>query len=317
MQGEFVKSLRAVIEEFQGGQLIREDFWHAMQERHLRLREYQNLIAGTTVESIEILGDELRIKTREGISMVWHPEDLSTVPNALVNYGVYEPIESSLLLEAGNGSHVIFDVGANVGFYSLHWASRLAPGGTIHAFEPVPSTFAWLRRNVALNNLEGVIQANNFGLSTEPKSLSIFLPKFSGSGAASMKNLHPDEASVQVEAQVDTLDRHFSASGLNRLDLIKIDVEGAELFVLQGGWRTIEEHRPLIFLELLRKWSKPFGYHPNDVIQMLGKIGYCCFTFDEGRLIRFQEMTEETVQKNFFFALPEVHRNWLSVHDLI
>src|ERR1700722_6939339 len=101
MQGEFVKSLRAVIEEFQGGQLIREDFWHAMQERHLRLREYQNLIAGTTVNSIQILGDQLRIKTREGISMFSHPEDPSTVPNALVNYGVYEPIGSCLLLEAG------------------------------------------------------------------------------------------------------------------------------------------------------------------------------------------------------------------------
>ena len=312
-----MKSLKTVIEEFQSGQIVREDFWHAMQERHLRLREYQDLIAGTNVDSIEIHGDELRLRTREGISMVWHPEDISTVPNALVNYGVYEPIESTYLLEAGCGSHVIFDVGANVGFYSLHWASRLAPGGTIHAFEPVPSTFAWLRRNVALNNLESIIQANHFGLAEEPKTLSIFLPKFSGSGAASIKDLHPEEGSVQVEVQVDTLDRHFSASGLKRLDLIKVDVEGAELFVLQGGRRTIEEHRPLIFLELLRKWSRPFGYHPNDVIQMLGKIGYRCYTFDEGRLVPFQEMTEETIQKNFFFAHPDVHRRWLSAHDLM
>jgi hypothetical protein len=54
--------------------------------------------------------------------------------------------------------------------------------------------------------------------------------------------------------------------------LIKADVEGAELLVVQGGLQTIAKYRPLIFLELLRKRSKPFGYHPNDVIQLLASI---------------------------------------------
>src|SRR4029079_11012292 len=116
----------------------------------------------------------------------WQPEDLRTAPNVLVDYGVYEPEESPFLLAAGKGAGVIFDIGANAGYYSVHWASRLAPGGSIHAFEPVPSTYARLVRNVDLNKLEGVIRRNNFGLGDVAKTISIFLPEFSGSGAASI-----------------------------------------------------------------------------------------------------------------------------------
>lgn len=311
-----MKSLKAVVADFREGQINREVFWSTMQQRHLQLREYQDLIAGTPVASIVIDGDELSVRTCEGVSMVWNPEDMGTAPNVLVNHGAYESTESACLLRAGSNAHVIFDIGANVGYYSLHWASRVAPGGTIHAFEPVPSTFAWLSRNIALNGLNGVIRANNFGLGNVPGSVPVFLPEFTGCGAASMKNLHPNESSREIEVKLDTLDRYFSSAGLDRLDLIKVDVEGAELFVLQGGRETIARCRPLIFLELLRKWSKPFGYHPNDAIQMLREIGYRCYTFGEGDLVSFGLMTEETPQTNFFFAHPDVHQEWLSAHAL-
>ena len=287
-----------------------------MQARHIQLRQYQELIAGTDVASIEIHPEELRIVTRENISMAWQPEDLRTAPNILVDYGVYEPEESPFLLDAATGAHVVFDIGANTGFYSLHWVSRMAPGGSIHAFEPVPSTYAWLVRNVALNELEGVIRANNFGIGDEVKTISIFLPEFSGSGAASIKNLHPEEKSIEVEAKIDTLDHYFPTTNLTRLDLMKVDVEGAELFVLKGGRETLARHKPLLFMELLRKWSKPFGYHPNDAIALLGELGYRCYALEGERLVRFHTMTDETANTNFFFAHPEKHQNWLAAHDL-
>jgi FkbM family methyltransferase len=311
-----MNSLKALIAQFQSGQMARMDFWCAMQESHSQLRAYQELIAGTDVDSITIRGDELQIRTRTGILMVWNPEDMGTAPNVLVNHGFYDPMESRYLLEAAAGAHVIFDIGANVGYYSLHWAPHMATGGQVHAFEPVPSTFAWLSRNIALNHLDGVIRANNIGLGAAPQTMSIFVPELTGCGAASFRNLHPDEAWCEVEVKLETLDRYFLASGLNRLELIKADVEGAELLVLQGGSETIAKYRPLIFIELLRKWSKPFGYHPNDVLKLLGEIGYRSYTFDEGRLIPFQVMTEETIQKNFFFAHPEAHQQWLLAHDL-
>jgi FkbM family methyltransferase len=308
------RTLKDLTEEFRTGRLARDDFWLAMQARHLELRQYQALVAGTQLASIQIHAAELRILTAEGIAMVWEPEDLRSAPNVLVNYGIYEEEESPFLLGAATGAQVVFDVGANVGFYSLHWISRLAPGGTVHAFEPVPGTFAKLARNVEINGLRGAIRTNDFGLGDEAKTLSIFVPGFSGSGAASIKNQHPQETSVEVEARIETLDRYFPVTGLKQLDLIKVDVEGAELLVLKGGRETLARHRPLLFLELLRKWSKPFGYHPNEVIAMLGAMGYLCFAVDGGRLVPFTTMTDETVQTNFFFADPAKHRAWLETY---
>src|SRR3954454_18962773 len=109
-----MSSLKALIAQFESGQMVeRMDFWRAMQENHLQLREYQELLTGSDVDSITIRSDELRIRTRTGISMVWNPEDMGTAPNVLVNLRYYEPMESPHLLEAGAGAHVIFDIGAN------------------------------------------------------------------------------------------------------------------------------------------------------------------------------------------------------------
>ena len=311
-----MESLQDVKQAWLGGRITREEFWRSMQERHLQLREYQSLIRSTDVSAIEITAEELRVVTDGGIRMVWYPEDLRTAPDVLVNTGTYEPVESEALLRAAAGARVIFDVGANIGFYSLHWAAALAPGGSVHAFEPVPVTFERLQRNIELNGVGDTVLASNFALGSEKTTVTIYLPTFSGSSASSLKNLHPDEESIQVEARVETLDDYFASRGLDRLDFMKIDVEGAELLVLQGGVQTLSRHKPLLFMELLRKWAKPFGYHPNDVIALLGQQGYRCYSHQDGTLARFSEMTDESVETNFFFAHPQIHATWLGAMGL-
>jgi hypothetical protein len=90
--------------------------------------------------------------------------------------------------------------------------------------------------------------------------------------------------------------------GLNRLDFIKIDVEGAEKLVIDGGINTIKSLKPIIYCELLRKWSAKFGYHPQDVVKLLAEIGYKCFYLDgENELQRIYEIDDQTSQTNFLF----------------
>src|ERR1700733_9236377 len=114
-----MQTLKDVAADYKADHISREDYWTLMQARHVQLHQYQELIAGTDVNSIEIHPGELRIVTREGVTMAWQPEDLRTAPNVLVNYGVYEPEESPILLGSAAGAHVVFDIGANAGFYSL------------------------------------------------------------------------------------------------------------------------------------------------------------------------------------------------------
>jgi FkbM family methyltransferase len=311
-----MNTLESVKSNWANGASTREEFWRAMQQQHLKLREYQRLIDGTQVAEIRILARELQVVVKDGPVLSWQPEDLRTAPNVLVNTGEYEPVEARMLASMAEGAGVVFDVGANMGFYALSWASKLAPGGKIHVFEPVPTTFERLIRNIEINDMGDRVIANNSGLADRVSTMTMYLPSFSGSGAASLADLHPAESSVEVQVPIGTLDEYMTIKDVRALDFMKVDVEGAELLVLKGGARSIAEHRPFLFLELLRKWSKPFGYHPNDVIKMLTELGYRCSALNGDRLRPFTEMTDATEQTNFFFAHPTRHQDWLNAHSL-
>ena len=86
-----------------------------------------------------------------------------------------------------------------------------------------------------------------------------------------------------------------------RIDLVKCDVEGAELLVVLGGQKTIERTKPVLFLEMLRKWSAKYNYHPDEIIALLGSLGYVCFSIDEAGPTRCKNVTEATRATNFLF----------------
>lgn len=92
-----------------------------------------------------------------------------------------------------------------------------------------------------------------------------------------------------------------------KIDFIKCDVEGAELLVYQGGLETIKRDKPIIFTEMLRKWSAKFNYHPNQIIDLIAEIGYDCFTVCDHNLSRFSLMDDTTLETNFFFLHREKH----------
>ncbi len=92
------------------------------------------------------------------------------------------------------------------------------------------------------------------------------------------------------------------------VDFIKCDVEGSELFVYQGGLETLKKYKPVVFSEMLRKWSAKFGYHPNDIIALFKNIGYQCYVITvDNYLKEITEVTEETVETNYFFLHGEKH----------
>lgn len=94
---------------------------------------------------------------------------------------------------------------------------------------------------------------------------------------------------------------------IKRLDFIKCDIEGAELFALRGGKKTIEKYKPILFVAMLQKWSAKFNYHPNDIIRLMKKVGYHCFEINGEHLSWLSVMTDETVATNFFFLHTEKH----------
>jgi FkbM family methyltransferase len=171
--------------------------------------------------------------------------------------GSYEPDMQRLVAKLVNAGSVFYDVGANVGFYSL-LASGLVDTGKVFAFEPLPRNIYYLQRHMALNHVDNVevlemAVCDRIGTSC-----------FDSEDTRAMGRL---KASGNIQVQTTTLDALLQQQKIAPPAYIKMDIEGAEFHALQGGERCLRDFRPVLFLathgrqvhqdccELLRSWN--------------------------------------------------------------
>jgi len=294
---------------FDSGILERDAYWEAARSLHTAAADYAYLRPYGRFATAGTEGGETRISLTNGLTFSWRPEEPREAVSILVNHGDYEPEERLILEAIAETTEVVIDIGANIGWYAVHLASVLPDRGHLFAFEPARTTFHRLCRNIALNCLEDKITPRNCALAEEPGVAVLHVPAFSGSPAASLRNLQPAEGGREVECRVRTLDAEIESLGVSGVELIKCDVEGAEFSVLKGGTKMIERDRPIIFLEMLRKWSKVFGYSPNDIISFLGNFGYRCWGVGRKGLRPVSKVSEQAKETNFVFAIMDRHRD--------
>jgi FkbM family methyltransferase len=167
----------------------------------------------------------------------------------------YDLANFTAVVQLVKPSHVCFDIGANIGVYSVVFAGLTGSARNVHAFEPVDHIRAKLMANAKLNGF-GPIHMNAFALGAEAGSLEMFQVKsgrFRGGTSTFIRNENVtalgDDEFVTRTVEVRTLDRYAADSELTRVDFLKIDVEGFEFFVLEGAARTIARFHPVILLE--------------------------------------------------------------------
>jgi len=285
-------------------EIAKQDYINQMHKIHACLFDYAGYIPATDISKIEITDDSVVMTSREvGIKIICDKSDKRIVPIEILNFDNYEKTDSSMIFKLLKNGFAVFDIGANIGWYSINIAKRFDKT-TVFAFEPIPKTFDYLNRNLQLNHITNVMP-HNFGFSNKEEDLTFYYyPE--GSANASSANLTGQEDVQKISCHVKRLD-DFVAEHNVPIDFIKCDVEGAELFVFQGGIRSIAQHKPIIFSEILRKWSAKFAYHPNDIIRLLASLGYKCFTATEKGLVEFLSVDENTVETNFFFLHTVKH----------
>ena len=289
---------------YERSDLDRQKFWQLMRDHHLQLRAYPPLLAQGEVESIQISAAGLIAQLKSGLKFFWNPENLREPVSEAVNHGAYELFAGRVLDRCAKGASLAIDAGANIGWYAVRMATAMASGRVI-AYEPVRKTAKMLKANIALNGLSDRITVISQGLAARSGRGEIFLPRDTGHVGASLRELHPREISRKLAIRLTTLDESLSVNPAAPLDLLKCDVEGAELMVLKGGMAVIERDRPVLFLELLRKWSAAFGYHPNEVIAWTEALGYDCWAVGENQLRRCKKIADDTVETNFLFVQPK------------
>lgn len=292
--------------KYKKGELDKQEYIRLMHEKHCSLFEYSDFIKNRDVKKIEISDNSVIITSRtNSIKMVCDKEDRRIAPIEILNFGYYEKTDFDMVMNIIDGCSTLFDIGANIGWYSLNIAKTIK-NSKVLAFEPIPKTFTYLKRNVELNHINN-IEIFNFGFSSEEKDTE-FHYYTEGSGNASLANLSDVENTQKIICNVKKLDDFVFKNGYS-VDFIKCDVEGAELLVFKGGIETIKRDKPIIFTEMLRKWSAKFNYHPNEIIKLLADEGYRAFVVLENHLSEFFSMDDDTLETNFFFLHSDKHKD--------
>ena len=168
---------------------------------------------------------------------------------------------------------VFYDVGANVGFLSIIAAHLVGPTGTVYAFEPVPENAAAIRHNSSANGFQN-IQVIEVAVTHHSGTGELALAAYSG-GAVLAEVAKPPDWSGMLQVRLGSIDDLVELEGLKAPSFVKIDVEGAELGVLEGMRRTCARYRPIILYEVDDAELGPLQRKQTLCEQWLDSHGYC------------------------------------------
>jgi FkbM family methyltransferase len=199
--------------------------------------------------------------------------DISDYMQWCAYFGIATEPRETLYSLAGPGMCVL-DVGTNVGETVLNFSKRVGPVGSVHGFEVIPATFERCRRNLEINQATNVV-LNNVGLAHQKGMFPVEKPSPRNSGG---DRLATDVKSDYVGPMitVTTLDDYIGEKGLQRVDLVKIDVEGFEMNVVRGAHATLQRLHPVLFIEISDGLLRRQGSSGSDLVAVLIALGYEC-----------------------------------------
>ena len=208
-------------------------------------------------------------------------------------------------------SPILFDVGANVGKYTL-MLLNIFPNASIHSFEPGHSTFIALKNNIsaAEKNYQEQITLNNFGLSDAETDSTLFYDK-AASGLASLYKRQLDYANIDFSQRetvhLTTLDKYCQVHGINEINLLKLDVEGHEISVLNGAANMLSARK-------IKNIQIEFGgcnldsrTYFRDFWNLLHERYHVFYILRDSltEIVKYEEQLEIFTTTNFFFHMRD------------
>jgi FkbM family methyltransferase len=215
------------------------------------------------------LPKQVRTATTDNRSIIVNP---ATFTYQFVYFlGEYEPAITNIISKVVRKDDVCFDIGANIGWYTTLLQTLVSENGSIHAFEPVPSSIETLKANIALNKNADKVVLNEFALGDEEKVINIYNSASEPDGHASISKSKNEDAEV-IPIHMKTADSYLETGNIKEVNFVKLDIEGAELFMLKGASNILKQSRPPIWvIEMALDTSEKLGYLPNDLIELIRK----------------------------------------------
>jgi FkbM family methyltransferase len=212
-----------------------------------------------------------------------HPYYL--IDRNIVAFGSHEPELLAYLAGAVRPGSVCIDAGANFGAVTMLLAGAVGPSGRVHAFEPVPAVRARLVEHVAANGFDAIVAVHEEALAAENGTATFHVAADAEFNQGLGSLLHASRPGEMSEIPVRTLrlDDFVERAKLERLDWIKMDVQGAEPLLLAGARRVLERFRPSLVLEVAAGELAVIGCSPRDLLADLERGGYRLFELDHSR----------------------------------
>jgi len=161
---------------------------------------------------------------------------------------------------------IVLELGANKGVMAIALAKSVGPQGQVHAFEPVPEYYAALIENLRLNEVDNV-RAHQLAVTDKEGEIT-YHKRGEGSGIVNA------EDAEEIIVGTTSLDNFMAEQTLERVDLINMDCEGAELFVFHGGKKTLQQHAPRIFCEIHHDYLSHLGQSVHDIVECLRLLDF-------------------------------------------
>jgi FkbM family methyltransferase len=187
-----------------------------------------------------------------------------------------------LMKEHVKSGMVVFDIGANIGMYSLLLSNLVGEKGTVYAFEPDPDTFLMLNENIKLSKKNNIIPVKA-ALSSENSFATLNKPSINSGDAFNyikILDTKSDETNLNLIETI-TLDDFIASNNINKIDFMKIDIEGAEFLCLQGAKKLLKSNNaPSIVCESNENYLERFNQRLSDLILFMNDCGFSIKNYD-------------------------------------
>lgn len=207
------------------------------------------------------------------------------IDKEIYNNGVWEPEILEVLKENISQESVCLDIGANIGQHTLYMAS-LANKGRVYSFEPLKKLVDQIKESVIANNFKN-IEIYNFGLSNTSETLNIYLDNLNIGRSTFDKR---KEASSIEKADIKVFDDIW---GDNKIDFLKMDVEGYEYYALQGMKNNILKSHPKMLLEFTPLFYNKMNISSSEILEFILNLNYKIYDIDNNR----KEVTKQNIQE--------------------
>jgi FkbM family methyltransferase len=236
-------------------------------------------------------------KIFNGSLMQLIPED--HVQQYLFWYGIYENETAKEFLKNINPSNCILDIGANVGYYSILAASK-ANKGKVFAFEPNINLHTQIKNSALLNKFTNIQIVPHAVSNVHNQELKLYISNADNKGMSALEI--PENYSGLTETIICvTIDEWIKTANIQKVDIIKMDIEGAELKALHGMQNTLIKHKPILFIEVCNDTLKKFNSTSLQVFDYIINLGYNAYALQINGSLQLMNNYTETIDFNIVF----------------